>query len=212
MKARIGMLAIAASTVLFPAAADEPCGKVEVEYALTANLRLSHTPMGKGDGIYPIGPGTLVLRFEGNDVKVVSYKMHESITIHGRFAFWWATVKTEADNTASAPPCGSAAEATLDGKVIHWRSPVRKHSTNGTIDCDGPACGMFGAPPHGRSELHVGPGDAQFGTFYFSPDMNTFTMPSAPPMTTESPKQTSQLALSGREVKRTCISAPCVPR
>lgn len=211
MHPRIQLLAIAGGVALLPAPPQgDRCAKVEVEYVLAANLKVTDTPLGKGDGTYPIGPGALVLRFEGDDVKVVSYRMHESITVRARVAFWWATVKTEANNAATAIPCGSAAEAALDGKVLRWRTPVRNHRSDGTIACEGPGCGMFGAPALGTTDVHV-EGDAQLGTFYFSPDMKTFTMPYAPPVSSETPKQTSQIAIAGREIRRTCVAGSCAP-
>ncbi|HZU82891.1 MAG TPA: hypothetical protein VE987_08250 [Polyangiaceae bacterium] len=46
----------------------------------------------------------------------------------------------------------------------------------------------------------------------FSPDMKTFTMASTPAVKTEQPKQTSEVAVSGREVSRRCVDVPACPR
>ena len=43
----------------------------------------------------------------------------------------------------------------------------------------------------------------------YSSDMKTFTMSSTFVASTDSPKQTSHLALSGREIRRTCEPKAC---
>ncbi|HSQ61993.1 MAG TPA: hypothetical protein VLM85_02220 [Polyangiaceae bacterium] len=187
-----------------------PCATSEVEYTLAANLELSDTPLGKGDGVYAIGPGKTVLRFEGKNVKMLSYTMHEHFTVRSKTAFWSTIVTMDANSAATPDACSVAAEGTLEGRRIHWSTPVRQYRTDGTITCSGSFCGQFGAPPPGQSPLHVGPAPQVFSDFIFAPDMKTFTMPKTPGQKTEMPKQTSAVAVSGREVRRTCVNvAPC---
>jgi len=187
-----------------------PCPASESEYTLAANLQLSDTPMGVADGVYPIGPGKTVLRFEGRNVKMLSYTMRESFTVRTKVAFWTTTVKMEAQSTATPNACSIAAEGTLHGRTVHWRTPVSGYRTDGTLTCSGSFCGQFGAPPPGQTPLHIGPAPATFGDFVFAPDFKTFTMASTPGVKTEMPKQTSSVSNSGREVRRTCVSVqPC---
>jgi hypothetical protein len=58
----------ALALLLWPAgaAADvaPACNTWEIEYSLAAQVELSDTAMGAGDGVHTIGPGTLVLHFD----------------------------------------------------------------------------------------------------------------------------------------------------
>jgi hypothetical protein len=183
-----------------------PCVATEIEYVTSANLKLSDTTMGVADGTYLIGPGRVVLRFEGNHVRMVAYSMRESVSVRVRAAaFWWADVSTDANTSVSTDGCGNAAKGTLDGHTLRWKTPVLGHRTDGTLTCKGPLCGVFGAPKRGTTELHFGPTNKAFGPFVFAPDMNTFAMAATPPVKMMQPKQTSQFAISGREVKRRCV-------
>ena len=196
------------------AGAAEACDVVEAEYALAATLKLADTPMGKGDGVYPIGPGTLVLRFErrpGTDAlatRMAAYRMRELLTIQSTTLFWTTTVVSDASSRATPDSCAAAAEGVLEGRTLRWTSPVRGYTTDGTLTCDGSLCGTFGAPPPGRSELHIPPHPARFAPFEFGVDGKTFTMGASFVSKTESPKQTAYLSLAGRETRRACVSSP----
>ena len=213
MSKRSSQAVLASTVALLSASAfadAAPCAATEVEYTLAANLQLSDTPMGVADGVYPIGPGKTVLRFEGRNVKMLSYTMRESFTVHTTVAFWTTTVKMDAQSTATPNACSIAAEGTLEGRTIHWRTPVSGYRTDGTLTCSGAFCGQFGAPPRGQSPLHIGPAPAKFGDFVFAPDFETFTMAKTAGQKTEVPKQTSTVSNSGREVRRTCVGPqPC---
>jgi hypothetical protein len=205
------VLAVAVALGAAPAGGgDPPCAATEVEYALAANLELTGTPLGQGDGVYPIGPGRMVLRFEGRDVKMLSYTMRERFTVQTKTLFWTTTVTTEAQSKATPDACSIAAEGTFDGKRIRWRTPVREYRTDGTLTCSGAFCGQFGAPPPGQSPLHIGPEPQRFSDFVFSANAKTFTMANTKGPTTEMPKQSSAVAVSGREVRRACVQVtPC---
>jgi hypothetical protein len=199
----VWMLAIP-SVLLCPTAhADEPCKVAEVEYALAGNLRLSNTPMGKGDGTYRIGPGRAVIRFEGDRATLVSYRMDQQMTIRPSAVFWSATLVT---TSSAMMPESVRVEGAYDGHAIRWASGVPGYRIDGTCDCSGSLCGRFGAPPAGRSELHVGPYTQWFEPFVFSPDGQTFTMDATPGPRTQSPKQSSMVSVAGREIKRTCVT------
>jgi hypothetical protein len=188
-----------------------PCPAWEVEYTVAEKLRLSDTPMGKGDGTYTVGPGRLVLRFEdpagsaGSHVQIVSYDIHEHFFVDTDAAFWNARVTTDVRTTGMPNAC-SIGEGELKGSTLMWTSPVRGYRTDGTMTCEGSLCGKFGAPDPGPRDLHIGPNPVTFGPFAFSSDMKSFTMPEIQTAQTESPKQTAHSAISGREVKRTCVA------
>jgi len=193
------------------AAQTAPCDAWELEYSLAASLRLSDTPLGQGDGVYAVGPGKVVLRFEDSGgqpaghAKMVSYDMREYFVVVSRALLWTTTVTTAANTRATPDTSGFVAEGVLMGRVLSWSGPVRGYRTDGTLTCEGSMCGKFGAPPAGRSELHIGPGPVEFKSFEFARDMKTFTMPETFVAKTDVPKQTAYVALSGREVRRTCL-------
>jgi len=193
------------------AAQEAPCDAWEVEYVLSARLRLSDTPLGEGDGVYPIGPGKVVLRFDDRDgqpaghARMVSYDMREHFVITSRTLVWTTTVTTDTKTRGTPDTCGIAAEGVLASNTLAWTSPVRGYRTDGTLTCDGSLCGKFGAPPPGQSELHIGPAPVQFRSFELARDMKTFVMPETFVARTEMPKQTAHVALAGREVRRSCV-------
>ena len=213
-----GTVVAAKAVALAPltSAQPQPCGAWEVEYVLSANLQLSDTPMGKRDGVYPVGPGRVALRFEDRDgqpagrVTMTVYEMRENFTITTRALFWYATVATDATTRATPGTCGVVAEGTLTGSKVGWSTPLRGYRTDGTITCDGSLCGKFGAPPLGRSELHIGPGPVQLSSFDFARDLKTFTMQNTFVSKTDTPMQTAHVALAGRELRRACVPVtPC---
>lgn len=191
-----------------------PCAGWEIEYALSANLELSDTPMGQGDGVYPIGPGKAVLRFEdregqpGGAAAMTSYEMREHFTVTSKALLWTTTVVTDTQTRATPDACGVAARGVLSRTTLAWSTPVNGYRTDGTLTCDGMLCGKFGAPPPGRSELHIGPRPVPFHAFELSKDLKTLVMPSTYVAKTDVPKQTAHVALAGREVRRSCVPPP----
>lgn len=204
----------AGSDAAAQAPAPGACDSWRIDYALAGSLQLTDTPMGQGDGVYPIGPGTLTLRFDdaggqpAGAVKLLSYDMHQTLTVTAKALFWRTTVVSDAVTRSVLDVCGSS-EGTLEGSSLTWTAPVRSFVTEGTLHCDGAFCGSFGAPPPGPSALRLGPIPVQFKTFQFSADMKTFTMASTFVAATESPKQTSHMALAGREIRRVCEPRSC---
>jgi hypothetical protein len=191
------------------------CASWDVEYALVGNLELTDTPMGQGDGVYPIGPGTLVVRFDdhegepGGAAKMVAYEMRQRFTVASKTLFWKTRITNDAVTRGNLERCG-ATEGMFHGPVLDWATPVRSFRTDGTLTCEGSFCGSFGAPPPGQSPMHLGPNAVDFKPFRFGADRKTFTMASTFVARTESPKQTAHLALSGREVRRTCQPKGCM--
>jgi hypothetical protein len=190
------------------------CGAWRIEYVANVNLRLSDTPMGAGDGVYKVGPGSIVLRFAdkdgepGGQVDMLSYRTLENFTIVSKALFWKTTVKTLATTQATPDQCGVVAKGSLQSNTLRWSSPVRGCRTDGTLHCDGSLCGKFGAPPEGTSELHVPPHPVTFKPFGFGKGLTTFTMDYALSSRSDSPKQTAHVALSAREVRRSCVPIP----
>jgi hypothetical protein len=193
--------------------APPPCDAWQVEYALSATLQLTDTPLGQGDGVYPIGPGTLVLRFEdhggqpGGRVKMVSYEVRQAFKVVSKTLLGKTTVDTDATTRKAPDPCAIPGEGRLNATALEWNAPVRGFRTDGVLTCEGTFCGRFGAPPAGRSALTSGPEPVQFSPFRFNADMKTFTMSSTFVSKTDSPKQTAHLTLAGRETTRSCVQA-----
>lgn len=204
-------LAIAAAAIFFLFAprgfAEETCTQ-EVEYEVSSNLQITETPLGEGNGTFAVGPGRIVLRFEGTDVKMTKYAMREHVVVSARNIGFRTTVVSDTSTTATPNACGSVAEGTLDGSTVRWRTPVRGMITDGTIACSGSFCGKFGAPPRGQSSFHDGPMDIRFSSFTLSPDHKTFAMPMTHMSKTSSPKQSAAMSLAGRETHRACVPSP----
>lgn len=186
------------------------CSAWDVEYALAGTLRLTNTPFGRANGVHKVGPGTTVLRIvpgEGR-VTMLSYSMAQSFTVVATAFFKTVTVVTASTTRATPDACGIAAEGVLKDGNVMWTTNVRGLRTDGTLTCHGKSCGSFGSPAPGTRPIQIGPENVRVRPFELSADYETFTMPFTLAVKTESPKQTSFLALTGREVKRTCVPAP----
>ncbi len=195
---------------------DPPQCAWEIEYDLTGQVQITDTLMRAGDGTFPIGPGSATVRFEdrgghpGGDAKLLAYKMSENVTVKTKALAWTTTVTNDTRSSATPDQCSIAAEGALDGQTLRWRTPVRGMHTDGKVTCTGYFCGTFGAPRAGQSELHIAARPVWLSPFMFGPDLKTFTMPMTHTSRTSSPKQSSAIALSGREAKRACVPvAPC---
>jgi len=186
------------------------CEGWQVDYTLAASLELSGTPLGQGDGIYPVGPGTIVLRFDdidgqpGGRAKVMSYEMHEAFKVVSKTLFWATTVTSDNTTRASPEACGPA-EGSVAGTTLGWTRALASVRTDGTLFCSGSFCGKFGAPPPGQSMFAIPPHPVAFKSFQFSADKKTFAMASTFVSKTDMPKQTAHIAISGRELRRTCV-------
>lgn len=189
------------------------CPAFQIEYQLAGRLQLTDTPMGQGNGVYDIGPGRVVLRFEnvnggpGGRAEIVAYDMRERFDVHAQALFWKTTAVTDSHTTTSPGACG-VAEGALSGNTLAWRTPLNGYKVDGSITCTGSLCGSFGAPPPGTSGLHLPAHDVQFKSFTFTNGMKTFTMPFTFVSKSEHPKQTAYMALAGREVSRQCVQTP----
>ncbi|HWL85402.1 MAG TPA: hypothetical protein VNO21_06350 [Polyangiaceae bacterium] len=210
-----------------PAAADDAaapvltkeavqCDAWQIEYVVNATVAISDTTMGAGDGTFPNGPGKIVLRFDnrggqpGGNVKLIDYEMKDNFTVVSHALMWEARVTADTISRTTHNACGIAAEGVLDGRTIRWAGPWRGMRSDGGIICQGGLCGKFGAPPSGRSEMHVAPHSVSFKQFDYGPDLKTFSMHYAVVSQQSSPSQTSRIALAGREVQRTCVAMrPC---
>jgi hypothetical protein len=153
-----------------------------------------------------------VLRFDdvggkpGGNVKMLSYTMREAFTIKTKALFFTTTVVVDS-RTRIAPDVAPAEGKLAEGKVV-WSSKARGYRTDGKLTCDGSLCGSFGAPPPGTSALHLPPTDVQYSPFVMSPDLSRFTMQNTFVSKSKMPQQTAFIALSSREVKRTCVPKP----
>jgi hypothetical protein len=209
------VLAVALSPA-HSAAAGEPantCPTYDVDYAVTGALRLKGTPLGAADGTYPLGNGTMKLRFFGSDpapraVRLLAYSLDNRFTVNAKTALWSTRVMTQSRTSVGAggSTCDGAARGALDGQSLQWLSKVAGYRSDGTLTCQGSMCGKFGAPPAGTSPLHAGPAAVSFSPFTFSADRQTFTMPYS--IVEQTSERTSYLALSGRETSRACVIRP----
>jgi hypothetical protein len=181
----------------------------EVEYEVSADLKIEGTPLGEGNGTFKVGPGRIVLRFEGDDVKMTKYAMREHVVVTAKNVGFKTTVTSDTSTTATPNACGSLAEGTIEGGAVRWRTPVRGMVTQGTIACAGSFCGKFGAPPRGQSTFHDGPLDIRFSPFVLSPDHKTFSMPMTFMSKTSAPKQSASMSFAARESKRACVPVTC---
>jgi hypothetical protein len=206
----IGLPAHAASAV----SDDAPCDVADVQYDVAANLQITNTTMGAGDGFHRIGPGKMRLRFDNRPghprVHLMAYDMRETFTVVSNVLFWHTQVRTNLQMSASRAP-GSVADGTIDGHTLRWDGHANDVHSDGTIECDGSMCGKFGAPASGTTEVHLGPSTMELEPFQFGAEMQTFTMPFALISESDSPKERSLLAMAGRRVKRVCVSPKEAP-
>ncbi len=190
------------------------CTSWDIDYKLSAKLKLSDTPLNAGDGIHDIGPGAITLRFEndqgrpGGKVQLRSYQMREHYTLFMRALFTNTTLAVRADTRIAAGECASAAEGSLSDKTLSWLTPISGYRTAGKVTCTGFLCGKPGVPPAGVSELRIEPDRVRLETFEFSKDSKTWTMDYGFAIYMRKPKQVVHIALRGRELQRRCITPP----
>lgn len=209
-------LGVSIAIAIAPRAAvadDPPCDAWEADYSLSGILAVRDTPMGAANSDHAVGPGTMTLRFDNatgpgdGPAKMLSFSIKEFFT----GVYFSTKITTDITSTANpAPNTCSVAEGTVARAKLTWGSKVRGFSIDGTLTCEGAMCGKFGGPPPGKSDYHSGAHDVQFSTLEYAADMKTFTMAASLVSSGDSPKQSTYLALGGREIKRTCVRAkPC---
>jgi hypothetical protein len=210
-----GAVALALATLgardVRAAEASSDCDVVDVEYAVSANLRIAGTAMGSGDGEHKIGPGRLVLRFKPESggvasVSMTSFELRQRFLIVAKVAFWTTRVLTDIETRATPGLHATVAEGSLSQHSLHWTSLTGAFHDDGSLTCDGFFCGKFGAPPTGMSDYHMAPQTMAFSPFEFSADNKTFTMRSTLATKTADPQQESYIALAGRELRRSCVA------
>jgi hypothetical protein len=195
-----------------PSATDAAPGCIQQVslYQINGTLRISDTAMGAGDGAFPVGPGTLVLRVDTRAARttLVRFDLQEHFTIRPNAVMWHATLVT--DSAAHAVPDANGVAASgrwLGESVLQWDSPLRNYRSDGALTCEGSLCGKFGAPPPGRSELHQASSAIRLEPFRFDRTGQTFQMDFALVSSSEAPRQRTYLALAGRRTALTCLPA-----
>jgi hypothetical protein len=192
------------------AAADEACPVSDVEYSVVANVYIRDTPFGAGNGVYSLGSGRMRLRIEEQaghkSVKLMSYELVNRLTVEAKVAMLSTKVVTTSQTSTARDACNGSAQGTLFDGTLIWSTKVLGYHSDGTMECSGSMCGRFGAPPRGTSPFHDTPPVLTFSPFTFSPDGSTFTMPYTIVSKSDSPQQTTRLALSGRRVKQECAA------
>jgi hypothetical protein len=202
-------LALAGAQPASAEAGQAECRVVDVQYDLSANLQITDTIMGAGDGVFRVGPGKVVLRFDDRQgrrrARLLAYDLRQSFTVVAKSLFWTTKVHTDVQLRASSS--STVAEGTLGGSTLHWDGQASGVRSDGTLTCDGSMCGKFGAPPSGTSEIHMGPSSVSLKPFEFAADMKTFTMAFALLSDSEAPKERTLVSMAGREVRRACVSS-----
>lgn len=189
-------------------AATEPCSAWDLTYSITASLRVTDTLLGAGDGIHVIGPGTLVLHVEDMRATLKAFELREYFSMSPKSVLLHATVLTDATMRATPDASGAAGAGTLANDVLWWEGPIKGYRSDGELTCDGSLCGKFGAPPAGKTEMHLPPEPVHFQPWRFSNGGTTFQMAYTLISVSESPKERTYMALAGREASRTCVQAP----
>lgn len=219
LKRLSALAALAALFAALSASADDqppPCNTWEVEYTLAANVELSDTAMGAGDGVHSIGPGTLVLHFAdaggkpGPEAKLMTYDMTDQFTVNAK-VFGIGTVVTNDTHTKTTPNvCGVSAQGVMSNRTLRWTTLWNGIHTDGHVTCSGSMCGRFGAPPQGQSDVHTPAHPAVFKSFQYASDLKTFHMDYSVTAKSTNPSQTSRITFNGRETRRSCIYVkPC---
>ncbi len=200
-------------------AAPEACDGWVVEYALApgSQLKIEDTPFGAGNGTYALGPGTLALRFRDKDgkpllkgkVSVAAYSMHAHVPVTTNVLGMKTTVTSDTKTTVTADRCGKVASGLFKRTQLVWTTPFRHYRTDGTITCHGALCGRFGAPPEGKSEIHIPPRPVRMMALDFKgDDAKHFTSDFFMVEKTDSPRSTNYMRLVGHEVSRRCEKTP----
>jgi hypothetical protein len=193
------------------AAEESACPVSDVEYNVIASVVIKNTVFGAANGEYPMGSGKLTLRLAEQagltSVKLMSYELTNRLTVDARVAMLSTKVVTASHTTAAENACDGSAQGTLHNGTLTWKSDISGYRSDGTMECSGSMCGKFGAPPGGTSPFHDAPLAMRFTPFTFSPDRATFTMPYVLASKSDSPKQTTYLALSGRRANQQCAAS-----
>jgi hypothetical protein len=188
------------------------CPVADLDYDIVAHVVIRNTAFGAANGEYTLGSGTMRLRVRGREeqgsVSLMFFELVNHLTVVVRAPVMSGQIVTLSRTTVSHDAPEGSAQGTISGGVITWTTNVAGYRSDGTIECTGSACGRFGAPAKGVSPLHEARPTMMFNSFTFSADGSTFTMPYALLSKSESPRQTTYLALSGRRVRRTCVATP----
>jgi hypothetical protein len=191
-------------------ASSSDCNAVDVQYDVSANLMITGTVMGAGDGLHSVGPGKVVLRFDGGQgqrhARLLTYDLRQTFTVTAKALLWTTRVSTNVQMRASHAPSSFVAEGMLGGSTLRWAGQASGLRSDGTLLCEGSMCGKFGAPPSGISEVHTGPSSMVLKPFEFAPDMQTFTMPFTLFSESDAPKERTLVSMAGREVRRVCVA------
>ncbi len=134
--------------------------------------------------------------------------MQDGFTVESSTLFWNTKVINATRTTATPAACGVIAAGELTDRTLRWTSAIHGVRTDGRVTCAGLFCGKFGAPPEGASEVHTAPHEVLFAPFELSAELKTFSMAYSVVSKMESPRQTSRIALEGREVRRACVDVP----
>ena len=139
--------------VLTPPAPQKPCQAWTVTYDMKGTtFEVRDTPLGMGDQINRIGPGTMTIRYANKSgapsrgkAQLLRYKTDVKFTIESV----GTKVVTDLAFSAGTNRCGIAS-GHFDGKMLTWggaRSIDQCHS-QGTVTCSGAGCKLGSVPAH----------------------------------------------------------------
>jgi hypothetical protein len=107
-------------------ASSSDCNAVDVQYDVSANLMITGTVMGAGDGLHSIGPGKVVLRFDGGQgqrhARLLTYDLRQTFTVTAKALLWTTRVSTNVQMRASHAPSSFVAEGMLGGSTLGRRA------------------------------------------------------------------------------------------
>jgi len=150
-------------------AIDPEAGYWEVEYDLAGTeFEARNTPLGAGDSVHVVGPGTATIRFEadglgssgnvleGGTAEFVHLELKQVFTLHSRFFGLTATVDTEMesripDRRWNRNPFGRIDSAfragILNGTTLTFADPaLPDYHAASTVLCRGNGCRLGGLP------------------------------------------------------------------
>ena len=199
-------------------------GYWEITYDLAATppgateFEVTGTPGGLGDGVHPIGPGTLTIRFEadglgaggnlldGGSAEAVQLNLTQFFVTNTLGTLVTTDMQNEIpDNRWNGNPGGVVSPGSNSGSVtgatVAFVTGLAGYRTYGTVSCSG---GLCGSVPTGSfddtftldlTQLNFGAGGPAAGATFTSPQITLPPDPDAQPF----------LTLKGAEVSRVYV-------
>jgi hypothetical protein len=143
-------------------------GYWEVEYNLVnSTFEIRNTPAGAGDALNLIGPGSMTVRYQadelggfrdGGTAEIVQYNLAQEFTVQTTLFGTTTTVVTDLDveipdNRWNGNPLGyvdpGSAQGTLSGNLVSFATGMADYHTYGYLSCTGSFCSASLLPGDG---------------------------------------------------------------